>query len=207
MDSDLVGAMLRLLDVYAGRMDLQESFPEVLSQDYRRLLEWANGTVQKKWEDGDYNLLKPDQSQFERLLSVGEIRDPAIDDRWRHSGSSPSPETFSVAGTTVPAPQPETPKTMPSPGGNKITVDRNEFEGFLAEEQKFFDRSQALMNRLDQLENENKQLGDELQATKTRLGSLEPTVANNTRQADDSLRKARETVSRLAKEADKRISK
>jgi len=122
----------------------------------------------------------------------------------------PKQVTFSGAshaGTAAPAPQPETPKTMPSPGGNKITVDRNEFEGFLAEEQKFFDRSQALMNRLDQLENENKQLGDELQATKARLGMIESNVANNTRQTDDSLRNAMETISRLAKEADKRTSK
>jgi cell division septum initiation protein DivIVA len=63
------------------------------------------------------------------------------------------------------------------------------------------------MNRVDQLENENRQLRDELQAAKARLGSIESNIANNTRQADDSLRKAWETVSRLTKEADKRTSK
>jgi predicted nucleic acid-binding Zn-ribbon protein len=70
---------------------------------------------------------------------------------------------------------------MPSPGGNRITVDRKEFEGFLAENQKLLDRSQALMNRVGQLENENKQLGDELQVTKARLGSIESNIVNNTR--------------------------
>ena len=90
---------------------------------------------------------------------------------------------------------------------DRVTVERKEFEGFLAENQKLLDRSQALMNRIDQLENENKQLRDELQATKTRLGSLESNIVKNTREADDSLRKARETMSRLSKEADKRVSK
>jgi hypothetical protein len=113
----------------------------------------------------------------------------------------------SLAGTPAPAPQLETPKTMPSPGGNRITVDRKEFEGFLAENQKFLDRSQALMNRFNELENENEQLGVELQATKTRLRAIESNMANNTREGDESLRKAWEIMSRLAEEADKRIPK
>jgi len=41
-------AMLLLLDVFAKRKDLQKAFPEVLSQNYSRLLEWASGVVQKK---------------------------------------------------------------------------------------------------------------------------------------------------------------
>ena len=113
----------------------------------------------------------------------------------------------SLAGTAALAPQLETPNTMPSPGGNRITVDRKEFEGFLAENQKFLDRSQALMNRFNELENENEQLGVELQATKTRLRAIESDIANNTRQGDESLRKAWEIMSRLAEEADKRTSK
>ena len=87
---------------------------------------------------------------------------------------------------------------------DRVTVERKEFEGFLAENQKLLDRSQALMNKIDLLESENKQLRDELQATKARLASVESNMATNTRQADDSLRKARETMFRLTKEADKR---
>jgi hypothetical protein len=87
----------------------------------------------------------------------------------RRMASRPKQATLSEASLAGTTPQPETPKTTPSPGANKITVDRKEFEGFLAENQKFLDRSQALMNRIDQLKNENKQLGDELQATRTRL--------------------------------------
>jgi predicted nucleic acid-binding Zn-ribbon protein len=88
---------------------------------------------------------------------------------------------------------------------DRVTVERKEFEGFLAENQKLLDRSQALMNRIDQLENENKQLRDAVQATKARLGTMESNMAVNMRQADDSLRKARDTMSRLAKEAEKRL--
>jgi predicted nucleic acid-binding Zn-ribbon protein len=90
---------------------------------------------------------------------------------------------------------------------DRVTVERKGFEGFLDENQKLLDRHQALMNRADQLWNENKQLRDGLQATKTRLGSIESNMTNNTRQADELLRKARETISRLVKEADKRTSK
>ena len=43
--------------------------------------------------------------------------------------------------------------------------------------------------------------------TSLRLGVMESNMANNTRQADESLRKAREAMSRLARDADKRISK
>jgi len=123
--------------------------------------------------------------------------------------SRPKQATFSGAplAATAPAPEPETPKTTSSPGANRIAVDRKEFEDFLGENQKFLDRSQALVNRVDELENGNKQLRDELQAAKARLGSIESNIANNTRQADDSLRKAGETISRLTKEADKRTSK
>ncbi len=94
-----------------------------------------------------------------------------------------------------------------SPMSDRVTVERKEFEGFLAENQKLLDRSQSLMNRIDQLENENKQLRDEVQMARAKLESIESNIANNTRQGDDALRKARETMSRLAKEADKRTSK
>jgi hypothetical protein len=43
--------------------------------------------------------------------------------------------------------------------------------------------------------------------TSFKPGSTESNMANSTRQADESLRKARETVSRLAKKAEKRTSK
>jgi hypothetical protein len=94
----------------------------------------------------------------------------------------------------------------PRPISDRVTVERKEFEGFLAENQKLFDRFQALMSKIDQLENENKQLRDELQASKATLEAMESNMAGSAC-VDELLRKAREAMSRLAKEAEKRTSK
>jgi len=85
----------------------------------------------------------------------------------------------------------------------KITVDRREFESFLAENQKLIDRSMALMNEVDRLEKENKRLREELGSSKARLQVFESTI----NQSDESLKRARSNISRLIEEADKRISK
>jgi len=85
---------------------------------------------------------------------------------------------------------------------DRVTVERKEFESFLAENQKLIDRSQALMNTIDRLEKENKQLREELEASRARAQLLEL----NARQSGDSLKKARNDLSRLIQEADKRLS-
>ena len=89
---------------------------------------------------------------------------------------------------------------------DRITVDRKEFEGFLADNQSLLDRSQELVKRIDELEKVNKQLREELQTYKTKVGALEADMASSSRQTDDSLRKARETMTRLIRETDKRLS-
>jgi O-antigen/teichoic acid export membrane protein len=94
----------------------------------------------------------------------------------------------------------------PRPMSISVTVERKEFEGLLAANQKLLDYSQALMSKIDQLVNENRQLWDELQATKATLGVMESNMASSTRQGDELLRKAWKTISRPAKEADKRAS-
>ena len=85
---------------------------------------------------------------------------------------------------------------------DRVTVERKEFENFLAENQKLIDRSQALMNTIDRLEKENKQLREELEASRARAQLLE----SNARQSGDSLKKARNDLSRLIQEADKRLA-
>jgi len=85
---------------------------------------------------------------------------------------------------------------------DRVTVERKEFEDFLAENQKLIDRSQALMNTIDKLERENKQLREELDASRARLQVIE----SNVRQSDNSLKKAKSEVSRLIEEADRRLS-
>jgi len=111
------------------------------------------------------------------------------------------------ASLTVLAPQLETAKTMSSPWGNRITFDRKDFEAFLAENQTVLDRSQRLMKKIDELEKENRQLRDDLQVVTAKLSSKESSVTSKWRKTDDSVKKARETIARLTKEADKRLSK
>jgi len=86
---------------------------------------------------------------------------------------------------------------------DRVTLERKEFESFLAENQKLIERSQGLMSTIDRLEKENKQLREELEATRSRHQVLE----SSARQSDDSLKKARSNIARLIEEADKRISK
>ena len=89
----------------------------------------------------------------------------------------------------------------------RITVDRKEFEAFLADNQSLMDRCQQLVKRIDDLEKANKQLHDELQASKAKVESLETNMGASSRQMDDSLRKTRETIARLIRETDKRVPK
>ena len=89
----------------------------------------------------------------------------------------------------------------------RVTVDRKEFEAFLSDNQALLERSQKLLERIDALERMNKQLRDDLKASNERLSSLEATVNAGKSQSDESLRRARETMARLAKETEKRISK
>jgi len=89
---------------------------------------------------------------------------------------------------------------------DRVTVERKEFESFLAENQKLIDRSQALMGTIDRLEKENKQLREELEVSRARLRALESNMAGM-RQSDDALKKARNEIARLIEETDKRVSK
>ena len=88
----------------------------------------------------------------------------------------------------------------------RVTIERKEFESFLAENQKLIDRSQALMSTVDRLEKENKQLRDELEVSRAKLRTLESNVAAM-QQSDDALRKAKNEIARLIEETDKRVSK
>jgi FtsZ-binding cell division protein ZapB len=90
---------------------------------------------------------------------------------------------------------------------DRVTVERKEFESFLAENQKLVDRSQALISTIDRLEKENKQLRDELEASRARLRTLEHADMAEMRQSGDALKKARNDIARLIEETDKRMPK
>jgi len=89
----------------------------------------------------------------------------------------------------------------------RVTVDRKEFEAFLSDNQALLERSQKLIEKIDTLERMNRQLREELKASKEKLESLEATVNISKSQSDESLRRARETMARLVRETEKRISK
>ena len=86
---------------------------------------------------------------------------------------------------------------------DRVTVERKEFESFLAENQKLIDRSRELMSTIDKLEKENRQLKEELEA----LRASRQVAESSARQVEDSLKRARNDISRLIEEADKRVSK
>jgi predicted nucleic acid-binding Zn-ribbon protein len=89
----------------------------------------------------------------------------------------------------------------------RVTVDRKEFEAFLSDNQALLERSQKLIEKIDSLERMDRQLREELKASKEKLESLEATVNISKSQSDEALRRARETMARLARETEKRISK
>jgi len=83
----------------------------------------------------------------------------------------------------------------------RITVEKKEFENFIAENQKLVDRSQGMMTTIAKLEKENMQLRQELEESKIKLRSYESSDSH----IDDSVRKARDDISRLIMEIDKRV--
>ncbi len=88
----------------------------------------------------------------------------------------------------------------------RVTVNRKEFEAFLAENQAIAERTQKLIEKIDSLTATNKQLRDELEALKEKQGSAQVDLNVSMRQTDETLRKAREKMARLISETDSRIS-
>jgi len=89
----------------------------------------------------------------------------------------------------------------------RITLNRKEFEAFLAENQKLLERSESLIQTIAALETTNNQLRQELQAAKESLNTLKAELNGENREGDEGLRMARERTSNtlhLLSEAGKR---
>ena len=56
-----------LLELYKDREDLQKVFPEVVHDDYSRLIDWAYRVSAGEWEDFSYQRLMPYSSWFRQL--------------------------------------------------------------------------------------------------------------------------------------------
>jgi predicted O-methyltransferase YrrM len=52
-------ALTTLLEMYNQRLDLQEVYPEVANEDFRRLIDWAAGVSANKWKDHGFAILQP----------------------------------------------------------------------------------------------------------------------------------------------------
>jgi predicted nucleic acid-binding Zn-ribbon protein len=89
---------------------------------------------------------------------------------------------------------------------DRVSVDRKEFESFLAENQELVGRYQELLGELNGLRKINRDLEEKLRLAEQKLAALEKRVGAEVEQADEALRNARATMTRLTEETDRRIS-
>ena len=89
---------------------------------------------------------------------------------------------------------------------DRVSVDRKEFQAFVAENQELVKRYQELLDKLNSLREINKDLQEKLDLAERRLDSLEKKVGVEVQAGDDRLRKARATMAQLEKETERRLS-
>jgi predicted nucleic acid-binding Zn-ribbon protein len=82
---------------------------------------------------------------------------------------------------------------------DRVSVDRKEFQAFVAENQELVKRYQELLDKLNSLREINKDLQENLDLAERRLDSLEKKAGVEVQAGDDRLRKARATMARLEK--------
>jgi predicted nucleic acid-binding Zn-ribbon protein len=89
---------------------------------------------------------------------------------------------------------------------DRVSVDRKEFQAFVAENKELVKRYQELLDKLNSLREINKDLQEKLDLADRRLDSLEKKVGVEVQAGDDRIRKARSTMARLEKETERRLS-
>ena len=89
---------------------------------------------------------------------------------------------------------------------DRVSVDRKEFQAFVAENQELVKRYQELLDKLNSLREINKDLQEKLDLAERRLDSPEKKVGVEVQAGDDRLRKARATMAQLEKETERRLS-
>lgn len=89
---------------------------------------------------------------------------------------------------------------------DRVSIDRKEFQAFVAENQELVKRYQELLDKLNSLREINKNLQEKLDLAERRLDSLEKKVGVEAQAGDDRLRKARATMARLEKETEHHLS-
>ncbi len=89
---------------------------------------------------------------------------------------------------------------------NRVSVDRQEFQAFLAENQELVERYQKVLDKLGSLRMLNTELEEKLRRAEQRLGLLEQKAGVAVEQGDEILRKARATMARLMEETERHLS-
>lgn len=88
----------------------------------------------------------------------------------------------------------------------RISLDRQEFQAFLAQNQELLGRYEKLVDQLDGLRKLNKDLDEKLRQAEQKLDQIEHKMGVDVQQADETLRKARDAMARLIQETDRRLS-
>ena len=86
---------------------------------------------------------------------------------------------------------------------DRISIDRKEFQAFVAENQELVQRYQKLLDNLSSL---NKDLEKKLRFAEQKLNSVEQKVGPEVQQGDELLRKARAGIARLLEETERHLS-
>ena len=89
---------------------------------------------------------------------------------------------------------------------DRVSVDRKEFQAFVAENQELVKRYQELLDKLNSLREINKDVQEKLDLAERRLDSLEKKVGVEVQAGDDRLREARATMARLEEETERHLS-
>jgi len=89
---------------------------------------------------------------------------------------------------------------------DRISVDKQEFQAFLAENHELIKRYQELLDKLGSLRKLNKDLEEKLHLAEEKLNIIEQKIGVDAQQADEILRKARAAMARLMEEAERRLS-
>jgi len=84
----------------------------------------------------------------------------------------------------------------------RVSVDAKEFKAFLAENQQLIERYGKLLDRLEALKKLNRELEDRLRLAQEKIGIFEDKIVTDVREGDETLRKARDTMTRLMEQAD-----
>lgn len=72
---------------------------------------------------------------------------------------------------------------------DRVSVDRKEFQAFLAENQELVERYQKLLDKLGSLRNLNKDLEEKLRLAEQKISALERKSGVEGQQGDETLRK------------------